>query len=120
AARSIAAVSMGSAAMKQAVVVALLVAGSVQAADYRQTFERVEVGEGIVAYIASESPGDVVQGNITVIAGRDASLIVDSGQFPAIARQVADDIRASKLPPPKYLLNTHWHGDHLLANFVFD
>ena len=106
--------------MLQGIGIALLVAGSVQAAEYRQTFERVEVAEGIVAYIASESPGDVVQGNITVIAGRDASLIVDSGQFPAIARRVADDLRASKLPPPKYLLNTHWHGDHLLANFVFD
>ena len=106
--------------MKQGLGVVLLVAGAAQAAEFEQSFDRVAVADGVVAYIATESPGGVVQGNITVISGTRASLIVDSGQYPELARRVAADIRDRKLPVPKYLLNTHWHGDHLLANFVFD
>lgn len=105
--------------MKRAIGLAVVVAcGPVQA--FEQSFERVAVADGIVAYVANESPGGVVQGNITVISGKDASLVIDSGQYPALARRVAADMRASRLPPAKFLLNTHWHGDHLLANFVFD
>lgn len=96
------------------VVVALVGAG------FEQSFERVVVAEGVVAYIANEAPGGVVQGNITVISGTNASVVIDSGQYPELARRVAKDIRDSKLPAPKYLVNTHWHGDHLLSNFVFD
>ena len=106
--------------MRQAMVVVAVLAGGAQAAGFEQSFERVAVADGIVAYIATESPGGVVQGNITVISGKDASLVIDSGQYPELARRVAKDIRDAKLPTPKYLLNTHWHGDHLLANFVFD
>lgn len=106
--------------MKRAMVALAVAAGGAQAAGFEQSFERVPVAEGIVAYVATESPGGVVQGNITVISGADASLVIDSGQYPQLARRIADDIKASKLPAPKYLLNTHWHGDHLLANFVFD
>ena len=46
--------------------------------------------------------------------------MIDSGQYPELARHSVADIRASKLPTPKYRLNTQWRGDHLLANFVFD
>ena len=106
--------------MKRAAMAMMLAAGGAQAAGFEQSFERVPVAEGIVAYVATESPGGVVQGNITVISGTQASLVIDSGQYPELARRIAADIRASTLPAPKYLLNTHWHGDHLLANFVFD
>lgn len=90
------------------------------AAAFDQSFARVDVAEGIVAYVANESPGGVVQGNVTVISGADASLVIDSGQYPELARRIVADMKASKLPPARYLVNTHWHGDHLLANFVFD
>ena len=100
--------------------VAVVLAGSTHAASFEQSFERIAVADGVVAYIATESPGGVVQGNITVISGEDASLVIDSGQYPELARRVARDIVATKQAVPKYLVNTHWHGDHLLANFVFD
>jgi len=102
-------------------LIAVLVAGHAVAADppWHQDHRAVEVADGIVAYIAGESPGGVVQGNITVISGKDASVVVDAGQYPALARRIIGDIEARGLPPVRYLVNTHWHGDHLLANYVF-
>lgn len=57
--------------MLQAMGMALVLAGSVPAAEFEQSFECVAVADGIVAYIATESPGGVVQGNITVVSGKD-------------------------------------------------
>lgn len=90
-----------------------------QDGQWRQDFDAVEVADGIVAYIAGESPGGVVQGNIVVVSGDEATLVLDSGQYVDLARRVVADIRARGLPPVRHLVNTHWHGDHLLANFVF-
>lgn len=88
-------------------------------APFRQDYRTTEVADGVIAFVADESPGGVVQGNITVIAGERYSVVVDSGQYPALARRIVEDVRARGLPPVKYLVNTHWHGDHLLANHVF-
>lgn len=106
--------------MKRVAVGLACVMASAQAVAFEQSFERVDVADGVVAYVATESPGGVVQGNITVISGAEASLVIDSGQYPELARRIVADMQASKLPPARYLLNTHWHGDHLLANFVFE
>jgi len=57
-------------------------------------------------------------GNIGVSAGPDGVLIVDD-QFAPLAekiRQALTKIRAGQL---KFVLNTHWHGDHTGGNQVF-
>lgn len=94
-------------------------ASAFAADDWRQDYEAVEVADGIVAYVAGESPGGVVQGNVVAISGDTATLLVDSGQYVDLARRIAADLRRRGLPPVRHLVNTHWHGDHLLANFVF-
>ncbi|HSJ96412.1 MAG TPA: MBL fold metallo-hydrolase, partial [Myxococcota bacterium] len=40
-------------------------------------------------------------------------------QIPGIARRVVDEIRRLTPAPVRYIVNTHWHGDHLLGNSVF-
>jgi cyclase len=44
---------------------------------------------------------------------------VDTGQFPSIARRIVEEIRRITPLPVRHVVNTHWHGDHLLANSVF-
>jgi glyoxylase-like metal-dependent hydrolase (beta-lactamase superfamily II) len=84
----------------------------------QQNYEIVQVAEGIHAFVAGESRSGVVQGNIVLIVGQEAALVVDAGQFPSTARRVAADIRRLTDRPVRVLVNTHWHGDHLLANHV--
>jgi glyoxylase-like metal-dependent hydrolase (beta-lactamase superfamily II) len=109
--------------MRNLCFIVMLFLGSAHAqpvpTQWRQDFRKVPVAAGIVAYIADDSPGGVVQGNVTLISGRRDSLVIDSGQYPGLARRIVEDIRASGAPPVRYLVNTHWHGDHLMANFVF-
>ena len=85
----------------------------------KQDFETVEVAEGIFGFIATESNSGVVQGNVVLIIGADAAVLIDSGQFPSLAERMAVKVRELTTKPVRLLINTHWHGDHLLSNHVF-
>jgi len=85
----------------------------------KQDFETVKVAEGIFAFIATESNNGVVQGNVILVIGESGAMIVDSGQYPSLARRMATKVRELTDKPVRLLVNTHWHGDHLLSNFVF-
>lgn len=82
-------------------------------------YKRVKASEHVTVFEAAEGTTAVVTGNIVAIAGTDATLVVDTGQFPTTARRVIGELREMKLPPVRWVVNTHWHGDHLLGNAAF-
>lgn len=51
-----------------------------------------------------------------VVAGRDGSVVVDSGPTAAHAHALADAVEAAALPPVVAVVNTHVHWDHVLGN----
>ena len=83
-------------------------------------FEVVQAGPGIYVYVGPEcTPSGVVTGNVTAIIGEDAVLVVDSGHFPGSARRMIAHLKSVTPKPVKYLLNTHWHQDHIMGNIAF-
>src|SRR5438477_3710421 len=60
-------------------------------------------------------------GNITVAVGSDGIIMVDS-QFAPLSDKIKAAIKAISPLPVKYLVNTHFHGDHTGgdANFAKD
>ncbi len=58
-------------------------------------------------------------GNSTVIIGKDAVLVVDSGHFPSLTRRQIDDIRRLTDKPVAFVVNTHWHADHNTGNYIY-
>ena len=57
-------------------------------------------------------------GNIGVIVGEDGVMIVDN-QFAPLADKIKAAISQISDKPVKYVVNTHWHGDHVGGNEVF-
>ena len=57
-------------------------------------------------------------GNIGVSAGSDGILIIDD-QFAPLAGRIKTAIEALGSDVPKFLLNTHFHGDHTGGNIEF-
>jgi glyoxylase-like metal-dependent hydrolase (beta-lactamase superfamily II) len=57
-------------------------------------------------------------GNITVAVGSEAILMVD-GQFAPLSEKIKAAIKAISPLPIKYLVNTHFHGDHTGGNANF-
>jgi len=57
-------------------------------------------------------------GNITVAVGTDGIIMVD-GQFAQLSDKIKAAIAAISPLPVKYLINTHFHGDHTGGNENF-
>ena len=57
-------------------------------------------------------------GNIGVSVGSDGILIVDA-QFAPLADKIKAALKALGEGKLKFVLNTHWHGDHTGGNVVF-
>ncbi|MGZ5106113.1 MAG: MBL fold metallo-hydrolase [Usitatibacter sp.] len=81
-------------------------------------YERVDVAPGI--YVFTERFGHaIVSGNSVVVVGDDAVLVVDTGHHPSLTRRMIDDIRKLTPKPVRYVVNTHWHADHVVGNSVY-
>jgi cyclase len=57
-------------------------------------------------------------GNITVAVGKDGIIMVD-GQYAPLHDKIKAAIKAISNKPIKYLINTHFHGDHTGGNELF-
>jgi glyoxylase-like metal-dependent hydrolase (beta-lactamase superfamily II) len=54
-------------------------------------------------------------GNITVVAGRDGTLLVDAG-LPVSRARIVAAVRRLSAAPITHVVNTHWHFDHTDGN----
>src|SRR5688572_15664773 len=83
----------------------------------QQDFSRVEIKSTQVAGNVHMFEG--AGGNIGVSSGPDGILIVDD-QFAPLAEKIDAALQKLEAPGPlKFVLNTHWHGDHTGGNAFF-
>lgn len=62
--------------------------------------------------------GGFTGGNVAVLPGPDGLLIVDD-KLESFSEQLAQALKALGDGTPKYVLNTHWHFDHVGGNKRF-
>ena len=98
---------------KLIVVIAALTATSVFA---QQDFSKVEIKVTKVAGTVYMLEG--AGGNIGVSAGDDGIVIVDD-QFAPLAPKIREALHGITAKPIKFILNTHYHGDHTGGNESF-
>jgi glyoxylase-like metal-dependent hydrolase (beta-lactamase superfamily II) len=105
------------------VVLAILLLGATTfAADGKFVNERYELKQiDANTYIFWSPPNKsgVVQSNCLVAIGRDSVLVVDTGQFPSLAKKMVADIKRLTPKPVRYIVITHWHLDHSWGNQEF-
>jgi glyoxylase-like metal-dependent hydrolase (beta-lactamase superfamily II) len=91
---------------------ALLVASSV-AAQPKQDFTKVQIKTTKVAegVFMLEGAG----GNMALSVGKDGAVLVDD-QFAPLSPKILAAARKAGAPKVKFVINTHWHGDHTGGN----
>lgn len=60
-----------------------------------------------------------VTSNIVVIINQFDAIVVDTGLLPEAGKEAIKEIKKITSKPVKYILNTHWHGDHWQGNEAF-
>lgn len=83
--------------------------------------ELKQITESVYAYtgISAGTPGNVFFVNTGIVIGDDAVLVVDTLTSAKEAEGFAADIRKITDKPIRYVVNTHYHLDHVLGNNVF-
>jgi cyclase len=56
----------------------------------------------------------------SAIVTREGIVVIDTLPFPVETREMIEYLRALGQGSIKYLVNTHWHGDHTNGNYLFD
>ena len=75
------------------------------------------VHQGQHAVFAPENAGDI--SNLSLIIGKDAAAVVDTGGSAFVGRGFLEAVRAITDKPIRYVINTHMHPDHVFGNAIF-
>ena len=79
----------------------------------------VKIADGVYAAIRTEPPGLTVNGNSVFIINDDDVVVVDTTLTPGTAKEELAALRKLTSKPVKYVINTHWHDDHIMGNQVY-
>src|SRR5437868_6522498 len=82
-------------------------------------FSVQKLAEGVYAVIREKPPGFMVDANNVFIINDEDVIVVDSNGAPAITKEVLAALRKLTNKPVKYVINTHWHDDHIRGNQVY-
>ncbi len=78
--------------------------------------QTVRLADGVYAFVSPDSRSAFVSGNSLLVVGHDAALVVDAGHFPSLSRRIIAEVKRLSPVPVRWLVNTHWHEDHLAGN----
>ncbi len=101
------------------VTFALAAAAPRAASGQTGSFEVVKLAEGVYAATRTEPPGLTVNGNSVFIINDEDVVVVDTTLTPGTAREELAALRRLTNKPVRYVVNTHWHDDHLLGNVAY-
>ncbi|HSE11206.1 MAG TPA: MBL fold metallo-hydrolase [Rudaea sp.] len=72
-----------------------------------------KLAEGVYAAIRSDPPGLMVDANSLFIVNDEDVVVVDA---PEASAEMIAALRAITNKPVSFLVNTHWHDDHVIGN----
>src|SRR5262249_29233114 len=81
-------------------------------------FRIVPIATGIYAAIAKPGDREAV-GNAGFVVGEEAVLVVDAFATPVAAEELLTEIRKVTKRPVRWVVNTHYHLDHVGGDAVF-
>jgi glyoxylase-like metal-dependent hydrolase (beta-lactamase superfamily II) len=100
------------------VLAAAAVSAPVQPSD-GYFYETIKVSPHVHVIMRPDPVRVPAEGNVTVIEQADGLIVVDAGGSPVGGVRVVERIKALSPKPVKFVVYTHWHGDHNLGAPAF-
>lgn len=82
-------------------------------------FELQRIADGVHVAVRTEPAGLMVDANTTLIINEQDVVVVDANVGPSSAKATLAALRKLTDKPVRYVINTHWHDDHVLGNQVW-
>lgn len=82
-------------------------------------FEIQKITNDIFAVIRKEPPSLWFNPNTVFIIGEKNVMVVDAHISSEYTREVIAELKKLTRKPVKYVINTHWHEDHIIGNRVY-
>ena len=82
-------------------------------------FEIQKLADGVYASIRKEPIGLGVDANNVFIVDDAGVVVVDTNFGPTSTRQMIAALKKITPKPVRYVVNTHWHDDHVLGNQAY-
>ncbi|HZJ65352.1 MAG TPA: MBL fold metallo-hydrolase [Kofleriaceae bacterium] len=104
-----------------AVSLSLLVLPRAGLAQEKMDFDKIQIKATKVAgqiYVIEDVTKEFSGGNIGVSAGPDGIVLVDD-KFAPLAPKIEAALKAISDKPVRFVINTHYHGDHTSGNSAF-
>lgn len=100
-------------------IATLVAAWCAAAAPTDAPFEVQQVAPGVHVVLRKEPPGLWFDSNSVFVVGERDVVVVDTNVSPESARASLAELRRITDKPVRYVVNTHWHDDHLAGNQVY-
>jgi glyoxylase-like metal-dependent hydrolase (beta-lactamase superfamily II) len=85
-----------------------------------QSLEILKIGDGVYAAIYSEFRMDPVEGNTLIVVTSEGVVVFDTGHSADTARRTIAEIRKLTKQPVRFVVNSHWHDDHVFGNQAYE
>ncbi|MBI5214473.1 MAG: MBL fold metallo-hydrolase [Ignavibacteriae bacterium] len=82
-------------------------------------YEITKLAEGIYGFVWKEPLKDPIEGNSLFIINENDVVVVDAALFPTSTRLMISELKKLTSKPVRYVVNTHFHDDHVNGNFVY-
>lgn len=84
-----------------------------------RSFAVEKVADGVYALIRREPASFWFNANNVFIIGKNDVIVVDSNLTVGYTKEVIAALREITDKPVKYVINTHWHEDHIIGNRAY-
>ena len=106
--------------LRVSILVAVLAAAVLrQGAKPEKSFAVERLADGVYALVRTEPASLWFTPNNVFIIGRSGVVVVDSNITSEQTREILAELRRITDKPVRYVVNTHWHEDHIIGNRVY-
>lgn len=105
--------------MRKVFAFVLLMLATVACAQPAPEYKVEKLAEGVYALIRQDPVGWMVVSNCVFIINDEDVVVVDTGGANSLAKQMIAELRRLTSKPVRYVINTHWHDDHILGNAAY-
>jgi glyoxylase-like metal-dependent hydrolase (beta-lactamase superfamily II) len=84
-----------------------------------ENFEVQRLADGVYAVVRKEPPGLMMDANNLFVVNDEDVVVVDANGSATHTREVVAALKKITTKPVRYVINTHWHDDHVMGDRVW-